>query len=154
MSGAYVGLPDEERKSLYLARKMAKESAYNKWRSAERVARLQQCIEALNQMHSGTVRQVATAMGCNLNTVKKWMQDMHARKVIYIFEYVHTEGCPKPVPSYRVGNCPDSTPERKAKQDEVEEDEMDGAWKKHEAWKRTWVPHCDVAAQWMMERAA
>lgn len=149
MSGADVCRNDEERQRRYLDRQEKKTAARNAWKTAERIQNMQDVIDVLNQMHSGTVRQVTAVMGKSHSTVKKWIHDLHEQKVLFVFDHVMTEGCPRPVPVYRVGDLPDKVVEKKKPVEESEE-EMDGAWRKHEAWKKTWVPHCDPAAAWMM----
>lgn len=149
MSGADICRTDEERKVRYVERQERKQNERNALKMAERMQSMEQCLDVLRQLHTATVRQVGVVLGKNHGTVKKWMQSLHEQRRIYISDTFRTEGTNKPVPAYSVGSMPDVK-----KTVEKPEDDDSIVSKRHEEWKRTWTPHCDIAAAWMMEQAA
>lgn len=110
----------------------------------------QQCVAALQVLNGGTIAEVAQMIGKHPATVKKWMNDLHKTHLIYVHKFVRAGGCPKPVRSFRVGNRPDMVKEMTDGRAKDEREDVERAWRKHEAWKKTWTPHCDIAAAWMM----
>jgi len=108
----------------------------------------EQCLAALQVMDGATVVQVADMIGKNYYSVKKWMRDLHKSREIYVHKFVRSEGCPKPVRMFRVGNRPDVAKEMTCGRVKDEHEDLERAWRKHEAWKKTWTPHRDPAAAW------
>ena len=124
-----------------------------KKRTRDLVLHRQQCLDALQEMNGGTVKEVAAVVGKDYDTVKKWMHDLHKARSIYVHKFVRRpSGAGKPIRWFRVGNRPDMTMEMANGRAKEEREDVERARRRHEAWKKTWVPHCDVAAQWMMGR--
>jgi hypothetical protein len=156
MSGADVVRSDDERKARYIERQEAKQqklSELNAQRVAERIARLDHCAEIIRQRGSATARELAEQYGLNHHTVKKWLQHLHEQGRIYIAEYVWRDGSQKRVPNYKIGNLPDAEFVRIAGPtlDEEDSEKISSieVARKHDEWKKTWTPHCDVAASWI-----
>ncbi|MBY4730777.1 hypothetical protein K6V90_09555 [Cupriavidus pauculus] len=129
----------------------------------EQYQQILQCIRdaGLRGIHKKAIHR---ALGFRERIINPMVDDMHSRKLIHIAGWTCLGGAGG-VGLYAMGNKPDAPKVSKRITDKAQRQKerrqcvaaLDEeaqlrmmVEKKNQAWAKEWVPHCDVAAAWMM----